>query len=204
MRLLIVAIAALGLATGVGLRTAAHQGDASGERASLYGTIRHSYASVGELAQASDVIIVGQVIDQVSLTYGRLPFTQSRVAVAQALKGAQVGDVLSVVETGGVFRPTAKDGSAAPVGTQIVDFEGVPVTNVGWTYVLFLRTYAGDIATGAYVILSEFQGKFPIVEDRIRFAGAPAQLSEPRFAVLRDADGNTLPEFLQAIVSVLR
>ena len=203
VRLLILAIAALGLATGLGAR-AVGQAAGSEARASLYGTIRHSYATVTELAQSSDVIIVGQVRDQTSLTYGRLPFTQSQVTVVEALKGAHAGDVLSVLETGGVFHPVAKDGSPTRIGTQIVDFEGVPVMNAGGTYVLFLHTYAGDITSGAHVVLGEFQGKFSIADGRIRFAGAPSQLSEPAFAVLKNADGSALPEFLQAIGTALR
>jgi hypothetical protein len=203
MRLLVVAIAVIGVGSGLGARAVA-DGAGGGSHASLSGTIRHSYATLPELARAADTIIVGQVRDQASLTYGRLPFTKSEVTVVQTLKGGDIGAVLSVLETGGVFHPAARDGSPVHAGTQIVDFEGVPVMSTGGSYVLFLRSYTGDITDRAYVVLGEFQGKFPVADGRVHFAGTRSRLAEPTFAVLNAADGASLPAFLQMIGNALR
>jgi hypothetical protein len=185
----------LGLAVGFGARALIDR-PTFDERVSVYGTMRHSYTTVAELAAAADVVVVARVTDQASLTYGRLPFTQSTVVALDSLKGIGPGESMTVLETGGAFHPLAKDGSSSGIGTQFVQFESVPVMSPGQNYLLFLRHYLGGITAHAFVVLGEYQGKFAINDGHIHFTGASEKLLEPSFGVQKALDGAGLADVL--------
>lgn len=153
--------------------------------------LTHRYGSLEALTSASGVIVVGEIVDTVPRQYGRLPFSEATVRVTDVVAGQhQVGELLRVVETGGVFWGRAKDGTPASAGAQEVDFEGVPVMRPGERYLLFLLSYDGPVAAHSYVVTGEYQGKFRIgTHGAIEFSGDLGHLAESRFALTRTLVG---------------
>lgn len=127
-----------------------------------------SYDSVGSIAEAADVIVVGTVTGVDGVTEDRrqagavdasLVFTDFRIRVDETLKGSTAGTLL-VHQTGGIS------------GDTIVEIEDDPLLQAGEQYVLFLLNGSG----GTFMVAGGPDGRLVVDDGRTsslsaRFAG---------------------------------
>lgn len=170
-------------------------------RATLSATLAHRFTSLVDLKSGGSLVLVGRVVGSAPHPYGRLPFTKTRILVEEIVSGAvQPGAAIDVLETGGLFWPTAKDGTLSPRGVQQVSFEGVPVMATGERYFLFLEPYTGPILENAYVVRGEFQGKFRVnAAAVIDFPGAASELGGSAFLTQRLVIGRRLESIVKEV-----
>jgi hypothetical protein len=171
------------------------------KRASLSGILQYDYRTLNDLVSAAPVIVVAKAESARTVQSGRLPFTETTTVVRDVLKGSvRAGELIRVLETGGLYTPIARDGSRPGLPDQEVDFESVPVMREGASYLLFLRPYLGDVVQGGFAVLGVYQGKMEVTADgRVAFAGAADKLAQPTFAVLRYMDGRRLEDVVREV-----
>lgn len=166
-------------------------------RADMQSSLVRSYHSLQAVTMDAELVVLARVVATEQRPFGHFPFTLASVEVTQTIKGAAPTN-LRVLQTGGTSIPM-KDGSIAEGEAT---YQGVPVTRPGENYLFFLRTYKGPIASDAFIVLGEFQGKFKVGDDqRIKFTGRSESLTTPEFALPRWADGRTRSEIADLVVS---
>jgi hypothetical protein len=107
-----------------------------------------------DLAEQSEVILIGRAVDSHSAWEGRTLVTLVTVTVSEKLKG-NPDNTITVALPGGIDA-----NRRVPVG---MTFAGAPTMKPGEDVFLFL-THEEDIASG-YIVLGFSQGKFSIVQD---------------------------------------
>lgn len=152
-----------------------------------------SYDSVGSIAEAADVIVVGTVTGIDSVTDDRrqagavdapLVFTDFRIRVDETLKGSTAGTLL-VHQTGGIS------------GDAIVEIEDDPLLQAGEQYVLFLLNGPG----GTFMVAGGPDGR--LVVDDGRTSSLSARFAERGINDL-GLDGVPLREVRDAIAAAGR
>ncbi len=161
----------------------------------LEGSLLRSYSSVTELAQASELIVVGTVIATDARPFVNMPFSVARVQISEIVKG-EGRRTVNVLQTGGLFPRSSKTSSPT---------EGVfgqRVARQGERYILFLYRYEGPVADDAYMALGEFQGRFLLDRtNRVSFNGNVDNLASPQYEVLRAVQGRSASEVLAEVRS---
>jgi hypothetical protein len=130
-----------------------------------------SYNSFGQLKQAADVIVRGQVTDVSYVDFNSSAFTKLTLQVAKCFKGdAAVGDSVTIIEVGGITSLATIKGdkfgpsTAEDANTKVkVLLDGAPLTQVGDNCVYFLAAGSIGVVSGEYYVpLGAFQGRFNI------------------------------------------
>ncbi|MEK4405945.1 hypothetical protein MKZ26_16445 [Sporosarcina sp. FSL K6-6792] len=130
--------------------------------------LNEEYHSIDELKNESNLIVEGRVHSQEVIVYEGLPFTVSEFHIINNYKGdISKGDVISVIETGGIYKPELEQGV---FGDKVeMKLNGVKVMDSKDDYILFLKTFSGpQLANQGYIPLGAYQGKFKIVESTIK------------------------------------
>ncbi|MGD7046352.1 hypothetical protein [Jeotgalibacillus proteolyticus] len=123
------------------------------------GEISENYSSTNDMEKDSILTIKGKVIEQETLVYGNLPFTISDVKIIQSYKGKHVkGDVIQVVETGGIYHPEGKNGDK--LDKVEMRLNGVATLNEKDNVILFLDNFIGPQIENGYIPLGAYQGRF--------------------------------------------
>ncbi|QGQ97653.1 hypothetical protein EHS13_23560 [Paenibacillus psychroresistens] len=119
-----------------------------------------SYGTLDELVSNAVEIVEINVLNQETFTYKDIPFTISSVTVLSTLKGSVLkGDTIRIVETGGEYNPTDKEGKALPKTT--FKLNGIPVLEKGEHDIIMLSKFIGPQIEGeAYTPLGVYQGRF--------------------------------------------
>ncbi len=111
------------------------------------------YSSKEEMAEKSDLVIVGKLVEGIPELRGNLVFTRNRVEILAVYSGdARIGDVVEVLQTGGEYEGENEGYETAP-------FAEAPLLSAENTYVLFLRQTEPDERYGQYyLIMGGYQG----------------------------------------------
>ena len=138
-----------------------------------------SYGTLGDLAQAADLIVKGKVVG-IARSYvdQGIPFTNFDVEVDPVLKGL-ANSTIQVKQTGTLISP----------GYEISDD---PVLVPGKTYFLFLSKGI----SGVYWILGGPQGRFEVLDGRVYSVSA---LYQSREITDLGVAGTPLPDFTQQV-----
>jgi hypothetical protein len=129
------------------------------------------YSSIGQLKQAADLVVRGEVIDVSYLDFRSSAYTKVTLKVSKCFKGNKAaGDEITILEVGGVTTMATIKGDKFGTPTKEdaetkvrVLLDGAPLTQVGEKCVYFLG--AGDIGVVSdtyYVPMGAFQGRFKI------------------------------------------
>jgi hypothetical protein len=143
----------------------------------VYPTFEELYRS------AADIVEVRIMKDQQTFVTADTPFTVSQAEVVEPLKGSlRAGDIIPVVETGGIYTPYLNGDEKQGKQQQQVEFaiEGVRVMKPGEAYILFIEPNEKSSVDNAYNILGIFQGKYKMVDGGIE-RGASIGKSEVNF-----------------------
>ena len=126
-------------------------------------------ASLPELIQMSDVIVVGEVLERESLWIGTRIYTRHRIAIEESWRGEhKAGDTIEVLTLGGV---------AAGLGQYVAGAAKLPLQSRA---VLYLGR--GDIRAGAYHPVGMWQGVFALDKDetgRVHRPSPPVRIVGP-------------------------
>ena len=129
------------------------------------------YSSIGQLKQAADLVVRGEVVDVSYLDFNTCAYTKVTFKVAKCFKGdAAVGDQITILEVGGVTTMASVKGdkfgtpTKADADTKVkVLLDGVPLTQVGEKCLYFLGKGGINVVPGTYyVAMGAFQGRFII------------------------------------------
>ena len=129
------------------------------------------YSSIGQLKQAADLVVRGEVVDVSYLDFRSTAYSKVTFQVSKCFKGdAAPGDQITILEVGGVTTMATIKGDkfGAPTKedaqTKVrVLLDGAPLTQVGENCVYFLGTGSiGVISDTYYVPMGAFQGRFKI------------------------------------------
>ena len=168
----------------------------------LHADLLHSYESVADLTKNADLILVGRLVDTTQRPYGRLPFTLDTLQVERVIRGSSQTSTVRVLETGGLLPPSlVKGGNAALSTSTLMSFEGVAPMTIGEQYVVFLQHYQGPIAVDAYVVLSQYQGRFHVTGGSIHFDGDRSLINQRSFSIQLAFDGRAVVDLEADIAS---
>jgi hypothetical protein len=129
------------------------------------------YSSVGQLKQAADLVVRGEVIDVSYLDFNTCAYTKVTFKVAKSFKGdAAAGDEITIMEVGGVttmasvkgdkFGAPTKEDAATKVKVLL---DGAPLTQVGEKCLYFLGKGEINVVPGTYFVpMGAYQGRFKI------------------------------------------
>ncbi len=139
------------------------------------GQLAEEFRSLAEITSASDVVVVGTVLEAKPAPDGNLAFTVSTVRVDEAIKGDLKAETnIEVVETGGLIasRTGPYPGVPGPLVEQA--FDGVRVMAAGEQWLLFLRASQSDQwGDSEFHIKGVFQGKVRVEPgDKLHFTGS--------------------------------
>jgi hypothetical protein len=150
------------------------------------------FSTVGELKQAADLVVDGEVVDVSYLDFNTCAYTKVTLKVAKCLKGAAAaGDKIVIAEVGGIttlktivgdkFGPMSEADAATKVKVQL---DGAPLARVGDTCTYFLGKGSIGVLSGAYYVpVGAFQGRF-VVEDGVSKRFVPADWETPKYTDL--------------------
>jgi hypothetical protein len=129
------------------------------------------YSSIGQLKEAADLVVRGEVVDVSYLDFNSCAYTKVTLKVSKCFKGgAAEGDEITILEVGGVttmatikgdkFGTPTKEDSATKVKVLL---DGAPLTREGETCLYFLGQGSIGIVSGDYYVpMGAFQGRFKI------------------------------------------
>jgi hypothetical protein len=129
------------------------------------------YSSIGQLKQAADLVVRGDVVDVSYLDFNSCAYTKVTLKVSKSFKGdAAEGDEITILEVGGIttmatikgdkFGTPTKEDSETKVKVLL---DGAPLTREGETCLYFLGQGSIGIVSGAYYVpMGAFQGRFKI------------------------------------------
>jgi hypothetical protein len=125
-------------------------------------SLAKNYKLIDELIADATEISEINVVSQETMTFHEIPFTISTVSVLSSFKGIhKAGDIIRIIETGGEFTPTDKEGNALP--KQTMKFNGIPVLAIDDHEVIFLAKFTGPQVDGeVYVPVGVYQGRFKL------------------------------------------
>lgn len=123
-----------------------------------------SYSTVGEMLDDAELIIEGNVLSQKTIVHGDMPFTISQVKVKSTLLGEATDEIISVIETGGIFKPEGKPGDDLPKAE--FKLNGVDTLKPDEHIVLFLTYFEGPQVDNAFIPIGAYQGKFVVKEGK--------------------------------------
>ncbi len=131
-------------------------------------SISKQYHSLDHVVSEATEVVEVEVLEQHVITHHQMPFTLSNVKVLASHKGStHRGDILQVIETGGVYEPKL-DGTDTKDGRKLeLAFEGVRVMKPGENYFLALQQFHGPQTDNAYVAIGEIFGKFKLKSGQI-------------------------------------
>ena len=135
-----------------------------------FATWSDHYSSKEEMAQKSDLIIVGKLVEGIPELRTNLVFTRNQVEVLAVYSGnVQIGDCVEVLQTGGEYEDYYTD----PIAE-------VPLLSAETVYVLFLRQTKPDVRYGQYyLIMGGYQGISTISPDELpKFQEQPSLILE--------------------------
>lgn len=174
--------------------------------ASMEPELAHEFRSVSEIASASPNIVIVTIETRVDEPFSNIPFSVASARIEEVVRGGLVrGQLIPVVETGGLFAGRSKMNPGEVGQPTEVGLEGVPVMKPGERWLLFLtgQTHVGP-RQDAYAVSGAMQGKLLIGSDnRIAFTGDPSRLQGAEFAVPATARGRTLTWLLAQITESL-
>lgn len=112
------------------------------------------YNDTKTLADKSDLIIIGKVVDSVPEKRVDMVFTKQHIKIDKYIIGDKVADdVVQVLQTGGELN-----------GQKTVELEDAPLFKVNDKYILFLE----KTTEGHYLIMGGYQGTGKIVDGKIK------------------------------------
>jgi hypothetical protein len=161
----------------------------------LSGDLSKVYTEIAGLeVDASEIVEVKVTKEQEVVMHGGLPFTITTVQVLDSIKGSNaIGDEIRVIETGGKYYPVGKNNEKLK---QVdLKFEGNGVMKPGQHLVLFLKRFVGPQASGVYVPLGVFQGKFMVSNGKVNQV-------KTKSVYLRDTKESNLEDFKTKVKSV--
>jgi hypothetical protein len=129
------------------------------------------YSNVGQLREAADVIVRGDVIDVSYLDFRSTAYTKVTFLVVKSLKGdIAPGSKITIVEVGGVTSMSTINGdkfgapTSADADTKVsVQLDGAPLSQVGDKCLYFLGIGSIGVVPGTYYVpLGAYQGRFKI------------------------------------------
>ena len=129
------------------------------------------YTSVGQLKEAADLVVRGEVTNVSYLDFNTCAYTRVTLKVAKCFKGdAAAGDQITILEVGGVTTMASIKGDKFGVATKAdaetkvkVLLDGAPLTQVGEECLYFLGQGKINIVPGTYYVpMGAFQGRFKI------------------------------------------
>lgn len=120
------------------------------------------YSSKEEMAEKSDLIIIGKLVEGIPELCWNLVFTRNQVEILAVYSGdAQIGDVVEVLQTGGKYEGEYEEYDTAP-------FAEATLLSAENTYALFLRQTEPDARYGQYYLIMEgYQGVSTISTEEI-------------------------------------
>jgi len=170
--------------------------------ASMEPELAHEFGSLSEIANASPNIVIVTIESRADEPFSNIPFSVASARIEEVVRGSLArGQLIPVVETGGLFAGQSKMNPGEVGQPTEVGLEGVPVMKPGERWLLFLtgQTHVGP-RQDAYAVSGAMQGKLLIGSDnRIAFTGDPSRLQGAEFAVPAAARGRTLNWLLAQI-----
>lgn len=154
------------------------------------------YSTLGQLRQAADVIVRGEVTDVSYLDFNSTAYTKVMLKVSKCLKGdIAAGDEITIMEVGGItsmatikgdkFGPTTKQDADTKVSVQL---DGAPLSRIGDKCIYFLGTGAIGVVPGTYYVpLGAFQGRFKIDNNGVAKRFVPTDWSGGKYTALSTA-----------------
>ena len=128
------------------------------------GELNENFTSFKELKKEAEMTIEGKVLEQETIVHGNLPFTISKVEIVNKYKGkVKKGDIIQVIETGGIYEPAGKNGEK--LNKVELKLNNVSTLKPEEHVFLFLRSFSGPQVEGAHIPLGAYQGKFKVNKD---------------------------------------